>query len=207
MSSARVSHYRDQSRHCLWPQYLHHKGDINALIDSGALGNFMPLAIAQQLGLSISQSHTVVNVGDKRCVPSAAKTSIEMSLGNRTVRENVILLHDCPYNLILGSKFFYGYKCDILYSEQKLRIRLPATQTLTATVFDLPFRSHNTPIVAACNIILQPHSETKVKVIPDPAFSLQALSEEARWGIVTGNQSENRRVAVGILRICDPDEK
>jgi hypothetical protein len=28
------------------------------------------------------------------------------------VRENIILLHDCPYNLILGSKFFYGYNCD-----------------------------------------------------------------------------------------------
>jgi hypothetical protein len=45
-----------------------------------------------------------------------------------------------------------------------------------------------------------------VKVIPDPAFSLQALSEEARWSIITGNQSENRRFAAGILRICDPDE-
>jgi hypothetical protein len=66
-------------------------GDIDALIDSGALGNSMPLAAVKARGLLITPSHTVVNVGDNRCVPAAGKTTVKINLGAHTVTENVIL--------------------------------------------------------------------------------------------------------------------
>jgi hypothetical protein len=77
------------------------------------------------------------------------------------------------------------------------------TPTLSASTFDLPFRADSTPMVAACNTIVQPRTETKVRVTPDPAYHDTALSEKARWSIVTGCHSEDRRVTTGILRICD----
>jgi hypothetical protein len=179
---------------------------IDALVDSGAMGEFMPIAEARRRGLPISPCHTKVGVGDNRSVAAVGKTTINLNMGGCMIARPVILLQDCPYKLILGVKFFYEYACDILFSTGCVQLKMPAGGTQPPQTVSVPFRLSGTALLATCATILPPHTEAKVRVQPDPASHNDSMSEEARWGLVNGDQSQNRLVAHGVARLCDPHD-
>jgi exonuclease III len=95
---------------------------IDALVDSGALGEFMPIAEARRRDLKISPCNTIIGVGDNRTITAVGKTLLRFNINGHVVERPVLLLQDCPYKLILGCKFFYEYSCDILFSSRCLQM-------------------------------------------------------------------------------------
>jgi hypothetical protein len=89
---------------------------IDALIDSGAIGDFAPVAEAHARGLTILPCSMSVRVGDNHSITAVGKATFQLQIGNRTIDRSVVLLKDCPYALILGCNFFYEYIFDILFS-------------------------------------------------------------------------------------------
>jgi hypothetical protein len=93
---------------------------IDALVDSGALGEFMPIAEARRRDLKISPCNTIIGVGDNRTITAVGKALLRLNINGHVVERPVIVLQDCPYKLILGCKFFYEYTCDVLFSSRCL---------------------------------------------------------------------------------------
>jgi hypothetical protein len=175
---------------------------IDALVDSGALGEFMPIAEARRRDLKISPCNTIIGVGDNRTITAVVNTLLRLNSNGHVVERPVFLLQDCPYKLILGCKFFYEYSCDILFSSRCLQMQIPYEGHKETT--QIPFRISGTRLLGTCATILPPNTETKVKVNPDPIFHDAAMKEETRWGLVTGVQSDKRLIAHGVARFCDP---
>jgi hypothetical protein len=71
----------------------------------------------------------------------------------------------------------------------------------------IPFRRSGTPLLTTCTTILPPNTETKVKVNPEPIFHDASIKEETRRGLVTGTQSDERLIAHGVARLCDPHDE
>jgi hypothetical protein len=71
----------------------------------------------------------------------------------------------------------------------------------------IPFRRSGTPLLTTCTTILPPNTETKVKVNPEPIFHDASIKEETRRGLVTGTQSDERLIAHGVPRLCDPHDE
>jgi hypothetical protein len=69
------------------------------------------------------------------------------------------------------------------------------------------FHLSGTPLLAMCSTIVPPNTETKVKVNPDPIFHDTSMNEKARRGLVTGSQSDDRLIAHGVARLCDPHDE
>jgi hypothetical protein len=178
---------------------------IDTLVDSGALGEFMPIVEARRRDLKISPCNTIIGVGDNRTITTVGKTLLRLNINGHVVERPVILLQYCPHKLILGCKFFYEYTCDIFFSSRCLHIHIPYNGLKETT--KVPFRLSGTPLVATCSTIVPPNTETKVKVNPDPIFHDTSMNEEARWGLVTGSQSDDRLIAHGVVRLCDPHDE
>jgi hypothetical protein len=106
---------------------------IDALVDSGAMGEFMPIAEARRRGLRKFLCHTRVGGGDNRSVAAVGKTTINLNMGGCMIARPVILLQDCPYKLILGVKFFYEYACDILFSTGCVQFKNASRRHTAAT--------------------------------------------------------------------------
>jgi hypothetical protein len=80
---------------------------IDVLVDSGTMGEFMPITGTRRRDLNILPWNTIIGVGDNRTITGVGKTLLRLNINGHVVERSVRLLQDCPYKLILGYKLFY----------------------------------------------------------------------------------------------------
>jgi exonuclease III len=181
------------------------------LLDTGAKGMFMPTAVAKRLGLKITKKRITVTIGDNSSISSDGVARVPILIGSTELNEDVILLPDCPYDLIMGSQFFDKYGVDHLYTKREVTFaKLPTASPHRqyAEEVALPFTLLATPIESTATITIQPRASACIPVMPRiPDDRWDQMDEQARWGLTRGtDDAKPVSVAPGIMRICDRDD-
>jgi hypothetical protein len=180
------------------------------LIDSGARGNFKSEAFARRRQFTATPTTIKVRVADNRSVPAAGTTTVSISLGNENIDVTFVVLADCAYDAILGTKFFYKYSACIDFEERN--IRLAIMRDSRKIHVRIPFIPTHIPLLASQDVTIAAGTIATVPVTPDPTFfnahECLHLEERNRWGIASSVHGANANptianlnIATGIIRL------
>jgi hypothetical protein len=179
-----------------------HTEPVQMLLDSGAMGLFMPAELATKLGLDIRPSTVSVTIGDNSVVQSTGIATLDLQIGPAKYREEVIVLADCPYDIIAGTTFFRKYNGELAYGKNRLTLDNPNAGEKVHVYFG----NSTTRLVAERNMTLAPRTEAQIPIVPKVSeHKWLNMGEEERWGTVADTRNNPFKVANGIMRVQEKD--
>jgi exodeoxyribonuclease III len=171
---------------------------VRVLLDSGAMGLFMPAHLVQRLGLTIRPANVSVTIGNNSVVQSTGIALLDLKIGTARYQEEVVVLSDCPYDVIAGTTFFRKYNGSLNYKHERLTLDNPKT----GEPIHINFGSSTTRLVAQTNMTIAPRTEAQIPINPNLLDTKWSnLAEEERWGTVADALTHDFKVANGIMRI------
>jgi Aspartyl protease len=93
---------------------------VDTMLDSGAEVNVMTRSLADKAGLTIWTNLMLVlkTVSGERRKFDRACEDIDVSIGNISNTQMVIVIDDIDHKLILGCPFFYDAQLTFVYNEE-----------------------------------------------------------------------------------------
>jgi hypothetical protein len=150
-----------------WIEMGHEKAHLTrTLIDSGARGNFMSEKFAHPNNFFITPSKIHVRATDNRSVPAAGTTTIPLRLGASSPESTFVVLCDCAYDGILGTKFFYQHAASIDFETRHVRLTVTSGNHKST----VKLHSAGIPLIASQDIQVAPNTVSTIPVIPDPTY-------------------------------------